>query len=697
MRNRTAQPNKPQDRPTSILAVDFGNTMTRALLIDLVEGVYALVAEAQTLTTAGFPVNDVSAGLARVVRDLGAATGRKLIDGDGKILTPEQPDRSGVDVFLATASIGRPLRTILMGLVPEISIASGKRASAGTYIDIVDTYTLDDSRSPQEQLNAMLRVNPDLFFIVGGTEDGALDPVIELATRAQLAVRLLPLAARPVILYAGNSAAHDAIARLFNGLTAVLFADNVRPTLDDESLSGAQIQLAQAFDAVAGSRGVGFEIVGHMARLGVLPNAQSYALIVNFLGQAQPGKNFAAFDVGSATSTMSAVVNGHLATSIRTDIGLGQSARSLLDTAGTDAVRRWLPFNATDNEIRAYALNKTLRPGAIPEGLRSLYVEHALLRTAIAALVAAARPAWTPTQAIDDPNAPMPEFERIIAAGGGLTGTGRPGMSAMLMLDALQPLGTARLALDTSALLPALGALARVNPEAAVQLLDAQGLYELGTAISLTGHPRPGQTAATVRIVLPNGVSETHKVEAGSLWVYPLGIGLTARVTITAGRGMTIAGQRRLRLEVSGGAAGLIVDARGRPLVLEDEVRARANQLSTWYAQATGDPVRAIDEDWLRAEIMQDTISGQRTPDDDEGAAKRRKRTKAEQPAAKPKGRGRRGRGAQEDLPQPSAEDLITDALDEAEALEQARTGRPARRPDAKKGDDIDDLRSIFS
>ncbi|MCS7071173.1 MAG: glutamate mutase L, partial [Anaerolinea sp.] len=430
MRNRTARATGVPDRPTSILAVDFGNTTTRALLIDLVEGVYAVVAEAQTLTTAGFPIGDVSAGLARVVRDLGAIAGRKLIGGDGKILTPEQPDRSGVDVFLATASIGRPLRTILMGLVPEISITSGQRAAAGTYIDIVDTYTLDDSRSPQEQLNAMVRAYPDLFFIVGGTEDGALDPVLELARRAQLAVRLLPLAARPIILYAGNSAARDAIARLFSGLTAVLFADNVRPTLEDEALSGAQVQLAQAFDTVSGSRGVGFETVGQMTRLGVLPNAQSYALIVNFLGQAQPGKNFAAFDIGSATSTMSAVVNGHLATSIRTDIGLGQSARTLLDAAGTAAIRRWLPFTASENEIRAYALNKTLRPATVPEGLRGLYLEHALLRAAITTLLAAARPAWTPTQALDDVRAPLPAFERIIGAGGGLVGTGRPGMSA---------------------------------------------------------------------------------------------------------------------------------------------------------------------------------------------------------------------------------------------------------------------------
>ncbi|MFN8561403.1 MAG: hypothetical protein U0703_07240 [Anaerolineae bacterium] len=38
----------------SILAVDFGNVHTRALLIDLVEGVYRLVGQSEVGTSAGF-------------------------------------------------------------------------------------------------------------------------------------------------------------------------------------------------------------------------------------------------------------------------------------------------------------------------------------------------------------------------------------------------------------------------------------------------------------------------------------------------------------------------------------------------------------------------------------------------------------------------------------------------------------------
>src|SRR5579871_5735819 len=94
----------------SILAVDFGNVHTRALLIDLVEGVYQLVAQAEERTTGSFPISDVGVSFRRAVQQLSNNTGRLFIQKNGALITPEQPDRSGVDAFIATASLGRPLR-----------------------------------------------------------------------------------------------------------------------------------------------------------------------------------------------------------------------------------------------------------------------------------------------------------------------------------------------------------------------------------------------------------------------------------------------------------------------------------------------------------------------------------------------------------------------------------------------------------
>lgn len=668
------------NRATSILSVDFGNIHTRGVLIDQVDGMYTLIAQAEDRTTAGFPIGDASVGLARVLARLSDATGRRLLHPDGGLVMPEQPDRSGVDLFLATASIGRPLRTILMGLVPDLSVVSGLRAAAGTYVDICETITLDDARTPQEQMNAIVLRRPELIFITGGTEQGATDAVLELAGIARLASQLIPSAERPMILYAGNSALVPRIEELFAN-QRVFIADNVRPSLEGEALEAAQAQFGAAFDSVAEGRITGFERVGSMSALGVLPTAQSYHLIADYLGRTVG--NVLIADVGSAVSTLSASVSlrtpgllnrrakrdRHVATSIRTDIGMGHSADSLLKAVGIEAVRAWLPFVASDGEIKAYALNKTLRPHTIPELHRTLYLEHALLRAGLRAQLRDARPAWTPDTTEGDAallnrDVPLPAFTQIIGAGATLTGTGRPGMTAMLLLDALQPVGVTDLRVDSGGLIAALGALARANPQAAVQVLDSGAPERLCTALSVSGRPRPGRPAVKVRMTVDGVSPETYTINGGDLWIHPLPPGSRSEVWISVARGLHIGGKRRLRLNLMGGLAGIVIDARGRPLPVAATARERAAQFPAWYAQATGDGIQTIPEEWL--------VETRPAPEEAKPAPRGRRGKAVEAPPldaladeqpAPPK-RGRRGR-----KPEPAAEPAPEEETDELRNL----------------------------
>ncbi len=617
----------------SILAVDFGNVNTRAVLIDLVEGAYTEVASAIEPTTAGFPYYDISTGLSRVARQIGQMTGRQMVGADGRLIQPEQPDRSGVDMFVATASIGRPLRTVVVGLMPEISVASALRAASGTYVNILDTITLEDARTPQQTLNEIVLARPDLIFLTGGTDDGAKQAVLDLARIVRLSAGAMR-GHEPLILFAGNATLQDEIGQLFEGVADVYFTGNVRPTIGVERLDAAQLELALAFNTLAGQRGIGFNTVSQMTRLGVLPNAQSYYTITEYFGkQADPKRGVLIADMGATTSTLSAYLKGRVTTSIRTDIGLGTSARSMIDVTGVKAVQAWLPFVSYDDEIRDFVLNKTLRPGLAPDTLRALYLEHALLRAGLRALLTAARPIWTTDTANDDPREPLQPMERIIGAGAGLVNTGRPGITAMLMLDALEPRGVTRLQVDRSGLIPALGALARLNPEAAVQLAD--GIEELGTAISLNGKPRVGRKAATMKIKLANGTTESRSVDGGSLFIYKLDPGMTAEVSVTAGRGLNIGGKKKVKLSVNGGTAGIIIDARGRPLAIGSTVQELAAQLPAWYAQATGDPIREVAMGWLE-DMMAENIAGIQPVETAQDSKKRRRKRDKDAPVPEP-------------------------------------------------------------
>ncbi len=580
---------------SSILAADFGSIYTRLIMLDLVDGSYRLVAQSTARTTAGFPYHDVSVGLAHGLEDISYITGRTLVDDEGRVITPEQPDRSGVSHFVATASAGRPLRTILIGLVPELSIASGLRATAGTYVEIVDTFSLNDTRNDEEKLNAIVSRNPDLVFITGGAEFGAREPVLAMLDMLHLALNLVDQSRRPVVLYAGNSALTPEIRAKFAHLTSLFIAPNVRPSPEVEDLDGAQLQLGLAYNAFKENRGTGFQTVAEMTSLGVLPTAQGYNLMVEYLGQALD-QNALAVDVGSAVSSLSAFVNGDVHTTIRTDIGQGNSAVQSLETLGIEPISRWLPFYTTEAELQEYAYNKQLRPASIPETTRELYLEHAFLRAAIEGLVAASQPVWQQNLMA---GTTLPTFEPIIGAGAALTQTGSGGLTAMLLLDTLQPEGITTLRADPFGLMPAMGALAFFKPEAVVQVMERTGLESLGTTISLSGIPRVDRPALEVKITTPDDTVQ-QRIDGGHIWIYNLPVGQTADVQLRVmGRGVSIGGKRRLNVKLTGGTAGLVFDMRGRPLPLLEDVAGRADQMTQWFAEVTGTLPFNVPSSWL--------------------------------------------------------------------------------------------------
>lgn len=615
----------------SALAVDFGSVHTRALLFDVVDGVYRLVSRAETRSTDGFPWNDLSIGLERVLNEIKASTGRELLNANGEIITPEADGFTGVETVSVTASIGRPLRAVLIGLSPEVSIISALRATAGTYIEVAGIITLDDDRTEEERLNTIMLTIPDVIFIVGGTEDGAQDAVMQLAKVARLAVSLISKVRRPSVIYAGNSQNADAIQELFGNLVTVLIAENLRPTVDEEELDSARLQLAKAFDQYKETHSESFAKISEMSHTGVLPTAQSYNTVVEYLGQTVADKVIAV-DMGSSSSIVAASVDGHHNISIRTDLGIGHSAELLLDTVGVEAVKNWLPFYTTTNELKTYVANKALRPATVPIDLRELHIEHALMKAALQHAIADARPTWQTHGGI------IP-FNVLLGAGNTITNLGNYGYSTLLLLDAVQPGGVTQIKADSYGVISALGAVALQNPQAVVQLLAGNALEHLGTAICPTGKPRQDRNAVNVSITFEDGEVLKETVKGGHLWSYPLGANETVEVKLKCTGNLSINGRRSLKTTITGGKLGLIIDARGRPISLGMTPEARAQQIPMWISELTGDEMIPIDERWLehvedKQELTDDDVFEALADGDGSGKKRRRRR-----------GRRRRGRG----------------------------------------------------
>ncbi len=573
----------------SILAVDFGSVHTRALLIDQVNGVYQLVGFARTRTTDDFPVQNVTVGLGRVLNLLSDTSGRNFTNPDGRVISPELPDRSGADTFVVTASGGRPLRALVVGLMPSISVASALKALSNTYVTVVETLHLADGRDFEGRLNAVLHAYPDVVFIVGGTDGGAATPVLELLHVMRLSLSLVDRRRRPTVIYAGNAALGQDVITQFEGVAEVLIAENVRPDMKNESVSSARAMLSRAFNRYAERRGYGFAELASLAPSGVMPSARGYVTIAGYLAQSKR-ERVIALDVGSGASILAVAHSRDTDFSIRTDLGVGHNAQSLLDAVGIDEIRHWLPFEATRSEVRNYTANKALRPSVIPSNLRELYLEHALLRAAAGVM----------GRSTGLGNAP--EADALILGGAAFNDTGNSGYTALLGLDALGMSGVTRLYSDPYGLTAALGAVAASRSEAVVQVLDEGGYAELGTAVCVSGRVRPDKPVLRVSLEQPGHPIREFTVNGGHIQVISLGIGERAKLKIRVlGGGLEVKGKRSLKVEVMGGVVGLILDGRGRPLLQHTTPTQRADLMPRWVAEITGDEKRNIPAEWLKA------------------------------------------------------------------------------------------------
>src|SRR3989442_11236302 len=122
----------------SILVADCGTVFTKVSLLGLVEGQYRLMARGEALTTVAAPYEDITRGITQAINEIEFITGRHIVS-DEHILSPEQPNGDGVDVFVATISAGGPIRLVVLGAVTPVLDALAKQAVSGLY---AETYTL---------------------------------------------------------------------------------------------------------------------------------------------------------------------------------------------------------------------------------------------------------------------------------------------------------------------------------------------------------------------------------------------------------------------------------------------------------------------------------------------------------------------------------------------------------------------------
>ncbi len=583
-----------EQRIGSILLADCGTAMTKAVLLERVAGQYRFVARGEVPTTAEYPWSDVAAGVRHALEQIHEATGRQFLDARGDVIAPELAGGQGVDVFAATVSASQPLQVIVGGLMHDLSVASAERAAAGTY-SLVRASLANDGRegdlSDEERVRIIRDAMPDVICIAGGIEGGATLPVLELVDTAALACSLIEPDLRPRLLYAGNSRLRRQVVDIVGKRAELRVADNVRPTLREENLLGAQAELDAFY--VQDKMGLlpGIDTVSSWSRAPLMPTARAFGRLVQYLWHlGDPSKGVLGVDVGAANTTVAAAFDGRLYLTIRGDLGIAFGGDQLLYDHGAETLTRWLPEPMSAEEARGLLINKKVRPASIEQEPRELWLEQALARAAIRMTLGVARPGWKPGAAQIYPHL-LPLCDTIILSGGGLAHAPRPGQAALIALDALEPIGVTTLVLDVYGLAPALGNVAAITPLAAVETLDSGGLVNLATVVAPVGQARRGDLILKVGVTYDDDSAFDVEVRYGDLEVLPLPPGREAVLELRPMRRFDVglggpgkAGRRR----VSGGLVGLIIDARGRPLRLPRGSEQRQLQMRRWLWDVGG-------------------------------------------------------------------------------------------------------------
>ncbi|MGQ9524524.1 MAG: glutamate mutase L [Armatimonadota bacterium] len=578
----------------SILATDCGSTTTKAILIEKCGGEYRLAVRGEAPTTVEAPFDDVTVGVRNAIREIEELTGRTILVDD----RPRVPswNGTGVDMYLSTSSAGGGLQMMVAGVVKAMSAESAQRAALGAGAIVVDVIAVDDGRRDYQKVERIRQIRPDMILLSGGTDGGTVTHLVDLAEMILAAdpKPRLGVGLRIPLIFAGNRDAAAPVRDILNGRVDLRVVDNLRPTLERENLGPAREAIHELFLEHVMQQAPGYSKLLSWTTSDIMSTPNAVGKIIQTVAK-QYQMNVLAVDIGGATTDVFSVFGDVFNRTVSANLGMSYSICNVLAEAGTENILRWIPFDIPEEELRNRLRNKMIRPTTIPQTLEDLYVEQAVAREALrlafehhkslarglkgiqqTRTIGEALTQQTTGQTLVD----MMSLDMIVGSGGVLSHAPMRAQSALMMLDAYQPEGVTLLAVDSIFMMPQLGVLSTVHPEAATQVFERDCLIMLGTAIAPVGGLRSGETACTVSIA--NGPSLS--VRSGELAVLPLETGIEVDAEIAPARGLDVgAGRGRVyRAKVRGGVVGIIVDCRGRPLALPTSSDQRRALLRRW-------------------------------------------------------------------------------------------------------------------
>jgi uncharacterized protein (TIGR01319 family) len=591
---------KSKEEMEYILATDVGSTTTKARFFKRMEnGEWRFTVAGEAPTTVEAPYEDVTLGVRNAVREVEELTGHKILSPDGNSIIVPYDGKRGVDLYCTTSSAGGGLQMMVTGLIKSMTAESANRAALGAGAIVMDVISRDDGRKPHQKINRIRSLRPDMILMAGGTDGGASSSVMEIAELIKAAEPKARLGAsyKLPIVYAGNKALYPRINNLLSEIFALTMIGNLRPVLEVENIEPARMTIHELFMEHVMSHAPGYNKLMKWTDIPIMPTPAGEGMAIQLIAKSF-GKNTLGVGLGGATTNVYSVVDGKFVRSVSANLGMSYSICNVLKEAGIKNILRWLPFKSDEEEIASSLMNKMIRPTTIPQTLEDLIVEHAVAREALRLGLEHHKTIATRLkgqmvkrtiaeifeQVLKETYIDMMNIEVIAGTGGLLSHAPWRVQALLIMTDAFQPEGVTWLFQDSVFMMPHLGVLSTVHPEAAWNIFEKDCLVRLGTVIAPRGLAKEGDDVMTVEIEMP---SETLKEEVkfGEIKRVNITEKQDVKAAITPHREFDVGngpGHKRESI-VMGGVAGLILDGRGRPLQLPEDESVRRELLLKWF------------------------------------------------------------------------------------------------------------------
>ena len=580
-----------------IVATDCGSTTTKAILIEIVDGKYRQTFRGEAPTTVEAPFENVTRGVLNAIQEIEELSGRKILEGES-IITPAE-SLNGVDVYISTSSAGGGLQMVVSGVIDSMSGESAQRCALGAGAIVMDVLCSNDGRLPHEKVERIRRLRPDMVLLAGGTDGGTVKHVVELAeyiSAADPQPRFGSDFKLPVI-FAGNIDARPEVSRILSKKSALKITENIRAVLEEENLGPARQVIHDLFLEHVMAQAPGYAQLMTWTDTPIMPTPAAVGEIIQTIS-SQSNVNVIGVDIGGATTDVFSVIAEVFNRSVSANLGMSYSISNVLAESGLSNTLRWIPFDLESADLRDRIKNKMIRPTTVPHTLNELQIEQAIAREALRLAFYQHRKLATGLKGIqtkrtlsevfdqnekDSDLIRMMDVDLIVGSGGVLSHAPRREQAMAMLIDAFQPEGVTRLAVDSIFMMPHLGVLSKLNIRAATEVFERDCLVHLGTCVAPVGIADQGDIILSFKLNLPSGCLESE-LKIGQIRCFPLQEDEVADVELMPAKGFNLGGGKgqKITVRVSGGVVGLVIDARGRPLNIDPDKEKRVLQLREW-------------------------------------------------------------------------------------------------------------------